>query len=441
MNYFLNQKGAITLMTFIIVFMVIVVLIIVGDYFLIANRTGEPERSVSREDNNITDSEISSSRDEEKTSEYTYSFLKLENESTKKQNIIYSPLSIKYALKLLSDGANGNTKKEIDRLIGKEGITKYKNIDKILSLANAVYIKDTHEDDILDSYIDNAKKNYDAEVRYDSFEDAKNINEWVSEKTFNVINNFLKDSQVQDSNLVMILVNALGVDMKWKTEFSEYKTVPGQFDNKDGESIKTAYMHKSKVMTDDIAYKLDDDTTILTMDLEENEGIELEFDAIMPNNMELDEFISKLDNKKVESLLSNLTNASETEDGVNVTIPRFDFDYSIAFKEELKELGINDAFSMSADFSNITGNKSIFVGDAIHKADISFTEKGVKAAAATAVVMLEKSIAIDESYPIDVVIDKPFMFVIRDKDTGEVWFTGTVYEPTLWDDVEEEYDR
>ena len=96
---------------------------------------------------------------------------------------------------------------------------------------------------------------------------------------------------------------------------------------------------------------------------------------------------------------------------------------------------------MNADFSNITGDTSLFVGDAIHKADIEFSEKGVKAAAASAAIMLENAIEIDEELPISVVIDKPFMFVIRDKATGEVWFTGTVYEPVLWEDVEEEYER
>ncbi len=434
---FSSQKGAISLIALILVIVLIATLVVLGLFFLTPREVGQ----TTTENANTFSSEVPTSDDSVVTSEFTYSFLKLESEKARGQNIIYSPLSIKYALKMLSDGANGNTKKEIDSLIENEGVTKYKNIDKILSLANAVYIKDDCSDRVLDSYIDNCKEKYDAEVKFDSFEDATNINKWVSEKTFDTIDDLLQDDQVQDPNLVMILVNALGVDMKWKSAFDEHVTVKGHFNNQDGEYVETAYMHKSKVDTDDVAYKLDDDVTVLAMDLEENEGIGLEFDAIMPNDAELDEFAAGLDKDKVESLLSDLTVASETDAGVNVTFPRLNFDYSIALKKELMDLGIKEAFDMDADFSNITGDKSIFVGDAIHKADILLSEKGVKAAAATAIMMENKSIAMDEDLPVDVVIDKPFMFVIRDKETGEVWFTGSVYEPVHWDDVEEEYDR
>jgi len=440
MKYFSSQKGAISMMAIVGVLLTIAVLVILGAYLFIRERGDVVDEPVAIEDGNTTGQEEVKIENGE-TQEFTYGFLNLENQRAPGKNVIYSPLSIKYLLHLLSDGANGNTKKEIDRLIKNESLTQYKNIDKVLSLANALYIKDECKDKVLDSYIDNAKEKYDAEIKYDSFKDASNINNWVSEKTFNIINDFLKDGQVQDPNLVMILVNALAVDMKWKTEFDMLSTHLGQFNNQAGEGIETAYMHKSEDTSDEIAYKIDDDVTVLSMDLEENEGIGLEFDAIMPNEIALEDFIAGMDKVKVEDYLSNLTKASETNKGVNITIPRFDFDYSIAFKDELKELGINDAFDMNADFSNITGDTSLFVGDAIHKADIEFSEKGVKAAAASAAIMLENAIEIDEELPISVVIDKPFMFVIRDKATGEVWFTGAVYEPVLWSNVEAEYDR
>ena len=440
MKYFSNQKGTISMMVIVGVLLTIVVLVILGAYIFIRERGDVVDEPIAIEDGNTTGQEEVKIEDGE-TQEFTYGFLNLENQRAPGKNVIYSPLSIKYLLHLLSDGANGNTKKEIDRLIKNESLTQYKNIDKVLSLANALYIKDECKDKVLDSYIDNAKEKYDAEIKYDSFKDASNINNWVSEKTFNIINDFLEDGQVQDPNLVMILVNAIAVDMKWKTEFDMLSTHLGQFNNQAGEGIETAYMHKSEDTSDEIAYKIDDDVTVLSMDLEENEGIGLEFDAIMPNEIALEDFIAGMDKVKVEDYLSNLTKASETNKGVNITIPRFDFDYSIAFKDELKELGINDAFDMNADFSNITGDTSLFVGDAIHKADIEFSEKGVKAAAASAAIMLEKAIEIDEELPISVVIDKPFMFVIRDKATGEVWFTGAVYEPVLWSNVEAEYDR
>ena len=76
--------------------------------------------------------------------------------------------------------------------------------------------------------------------------------------------------------------------------------------------------------------------------------------------------------------------------------------------------------------------------DVLHNAKIDFSEKGIKAAAAT-VIMLEAGSALEEEKPIEVNIDKPFMYLIRDKKTGEIWFTGTVYEPDSWKAVKGDY--
>ena len=105
--------------------------------------------------------------------DFDINFLKLESN---KQNLIYSPLSIKYGLNLLNDGANGNTKKEIETVIKDLSLTKYDNIDNVLSLANCIYMKDDFTDSILDSYKNSIKQKYNAEINFDSFKDAQNIN-------------------------------------------------------------------------------------------------------------------------------------------------------------------------------------------------------------------------------------------------------------------------
>ena len=105
--------------------------------------------------------------------------------------------------------------------------------------------------------------------------------------------------------------------------------------------------------------------------------------------------------------------------------------------DDLKELGITDAFENSADFSNMS-DTALYVTDALHKANIDFTEEGVKAAAVTVIMMMD-SMAIKEERPIEITINKPFMYVIRDKNNGEIWFTGTVYEPNSWKDDKADY--
>ena len=236
----------------------------------------------------------------------------------------------------------------------------------------------------------------------------------------------------------MILLNALAIDMDWASRFNTDDTSGGIFD-KDGSSLNVAYMKKENVYDESISYKIEDDVTVLAMDLKEYDGTTLEFDAIMPNGESLDSLISNIDSKKIDKYLSNLNNLSEVDEDtdINIKIPKFDFDYSINLKNELMAMGIKKAFGYSADFSNITGDDSLYVNDAKHKADIEFSEEGIKAAAVTAMMMNEKMALPNDVVNID--IDKPFMFIIRDKETGEVWFVGSVYNPVLWDDVKTEY--
>ena len=113
----------------------------------------------------------------------------------------------------------------------------------------------------------------------------------------------------------------------------------------------------------------------------------------------------------------------------------------MGLKQDLKNLGIRDAFDLyRADFSNMSNTNDLFVSDAFHKADIEFTEKGVKAAAVTVIVMMTNGTMIfREKYPVNIIINKPFMFVIRDKKTKEIWFTGTVYEPNSWENDKSSY--
>ena len=445
MNFLSKEKGSVNLAVLIVVAIVIICLLVYGIILVNSNQVtntniatgnqeGNPEEIVEKEPDEPIEKIDYNSDD------FSYEFLKLESDLKKDENIIYSPLSIKYGLNLLLEGAEGDTKKEIKNILGDAKLTKYKNINKVLSFANGVYIKNDYKDGILDSYTDVLKDNYDAEVMYDNFESAKNINKWVSNKTFGVINNFFKDKDIAgNQNLVMILLNALAIDMKWEADFETDDTNLGIFD-KDGNNLEVAFMKKENVYEDSISYKVDEDVTVLAMDLKEYGGVTLEFDAIMPNEETLSDFISNIDNKKIDNYLSDLTNASSVEGDVNIRIPKFDFDYSISLKNELKAMGMEKAFDYSADFSKITGDTSLFVSEALHKADIKFSEEGIRAAAVTAFEMAFKSARPSDEI-ININIDKPFMFVIRDKENGEVWFVGSVYNPVLWDDVKAEYGR
>ncbi len=146
-------------------------------------------------------------------SNFDLNFLKIENND---ENKVYSPLSIKYALSMLSDGCTGNSHSQITKVLGDYELTKY-NSSKNMSVANALFINSLFENNVKKSYITKLKDNYDAEIIFDPFTQAKNINSWISNKTLNLINDIIDDDKVKDSTF--ILINALGIDMEWENKF------------------------------------------------------------------------------------------------------------------------------------------------------------------------------------------------------------------------------
>lgn len=367
-------------------------------------------------------------------SDFSMKFLKMENN---KQNMIYSPLSIKYALKMLNEGANGNTKTQIENVIGELNLTKYNNVNKVLSLANSVYIRDTYAKYVKQDYKKILTEKYNAEINYDSFSNANNINNWIENKTLGIIKNMINDELVQDPNTEMLLINALAIDMEWKESFDGSKTYGEEFNLENGDKMTATMMHK-ETTSDSVSYYKDKDITALTMDLKKYEDTQLEFIAIMPEK-DLSNYTETFTMDDLNNIIKKSTLASKTKYGVDISIPKFSFDYDLKLKDDLIKLGITEAFDGKlADFSNMS-NRELYVSDALHKANIDFTEKGVKAAAVTVIVMQDKAMIAAPTKPEEIKIDKPFLYVIRDKNTGEIWFVGTVYEPNSWEEDKADY--
>jgi len=108
-------------------------------------------------------------------------------------------------------------------------------------------------------------------------------------------------------------------------------------------------------------------------------------------------------------------------------MPKFEFDSSFELKKTLAGMGMPASFTEAADFSGMTGKKDLMISDVIHKAFVSLNESGTEAAAATAVIMRTTSIPMG---PVEVNLDHPFIFLIRDIKTGSVLFVGRVMNPS-----------
>lgn len=364
-----------------------------------------------------------------------YSFLKLE---TPDSNIIYSPLSIKNGLALLNAGANGKTKTEIENVLGNEEIPKYQDIQDKLSLANAVFIRDNFKEKVLPTYTENVQNNHSGEIFYDSFANTDNMDNWVKQKTFNLIDSIGIEV---NPDLKMVLANALAIQMDWKHQFDAEDTFGKSFYLKDGSEVEATTMNIG-ANEEDVKYFIDASNKAVSLPLDSTSpDTNLEFIAIMPAN-NIDETIINLDRTEIDNVINNMTPTSEPKDGAIINIPKFKFDYSLNFKEDLQKLGINSAFNEnSADFSNMA-SEGLYVGQAVHNANIDFSEEGIKAAAITVFAMKETSAIEDEvPQPVIINIDHPFLFLIRDANNGTIWFTGAVYQPNLWADDQAAYEE
>ena len=432
-----NQFGGVKLITIIgviLIFAVILLLIIV-----FAGLNDHEEVSKNNILTNTYTSDTPADIKGENTN-FELSFLQLED---KQENMIYSPLSIKYALKMLQEGASDNTYTQIEEIVGNSNLPTYRNIENTLSLANGIFIRDTYYQYVKDNYKDILVNKYNAEIRQDEFQSAKNANEWIEEKTFGKIENMLNDDIVTNPDLQMLLINALAIDMEWKNQFDENDTNGRKFYLADGtEMIATMMSRESS--SEDISYYMGDDITAITIDLKEYEETQLEFMALMPNT-NLEQYVDSLTMDNIEEITQKLNSASNTKAGVKINIPKFEFDYDLNLKDDLIKLGITDAFNGNlANFSNMADlertQKNLYVSDALHKANIEFSEEGVKAAAVTVFGMMDvTSIGVEKEIPIEINIDNPFVFLIRDKNTNEIWFVGTVYEPNYWEEDKGDY--
>lgn len=366
--------------------------------------------------------------------ELNLAFLRLESN---KQNLIYSPLSIKNGLSLLNAGADGVTKAQIEKVLGDDVMLDRdaSNSSDKLSLANGVFIRDTFKDNILKVYAKTIEKGYNAEIIYDSFSSSKTMDDWVSDKTFHLVD---KLGFTPRDNTELVLINALALKLDWLYPFESSHTSGRDFFTADNQTIAATTLNMT-TSSSDIYYYQDNSATLVTLPLESVKDAKLEFVALMPSG-DLANYIRNLNLATIDSYITSATPANTTKDGIELYIPKFNFDYELKFKNDLMRLGITDAFSENlADFSKMS-SEPLYVSDAIHKSNIDFSEKGIKAAAVTSFAMNVSSVMPGTGpQPLVLKFDRPFLFLIRDKGNGTIWFVGTVYRPNLWSDDAKEY--
>ena len=383
---------------------------------------------------------ILKNNNENKSSKVGSYNIKLIKATKDNKNYLVSPYSIEIALNMLKEGADNNTQKELEKLLPDRKINNVYVKDRI-NVANSLFIRNTYKNKVKDSYKDKLVNDYDSEILYDNFKTPDVINNWVDNKTNGMINKVI-DEVPED--MVVGLANAIAIDVDWASEFECFNTTAEKFTKDDGNIIKVEMMHNSYengakyIKTKDatgiiIPYKSYDSKT---GNVDYDDGTNLEFVGILPEKS-VDSYIDSLTDAKLNELFKNAKSSSSKYE-INLSLPKFKYEYEVKdFTKALNNLGIKDAFNpKKADFTNMIDKKdmenNIYVGTAVHKTYIDLNEKGTKAAAVTFFGMKNFAAIAEEKESVDIIFNKPFVYMIRDKETKEMLFFGAVFEPNKW---------
>lgn len=353
-------------------------------------------------------------------------------------NLFFSPQSISQALAMTWGGARGANATQMAEVLsftlpperlhpafnaldltlatrgeGKQGMDGQ---GFRLRLVNAIWGQQGYG--FLESFLDLLAVNYDAGLRLlDFFADPDAarlvINEWVEQQTEGKIKDLLEPGTVGvDTRLV--LTNAIYFNAQWKDVFPTENTRDGQFHLEGGGSVTVP------TMSNFAEYGYAAGAGYQAVELP-YDGEELAMLVVVPDAGRFAEVEAGLDGAAVAALAAALETRS-----MSVTLPKWTIDTKLSCKDQLQGLGMTDAFAPpTADFTGINGGiEPLWISDVIHQAHVLVNEYGTEAAAATAVVMVGGAMP-----ELSLDVDRPFIYVIRDRPTGTILFVGRILNP------------
>lgn len=351
-------------------------------------------------------------------------------------NLFYSPFSISLALAMTYAGSAGDTETQMASTmhfdlpqeslhpafnalsttlasrVGDEDQPGFK-----LNIANALWGQQGFA--FSPEFLDTLALNYGAGMQVVDYADSeqarKTINDWVEDQTEEKIKDLIPAGALNELTR-LVLTNAIYFNAAWLTPFDESETEQDSFDLLDGSEVKVPMMRQ----TESFGYFKDEDYEAVEMFYE---GGQLSMVILLPDEEAFAGFEQGLDAAQLQSILGQLS-----MERLDLSMPKFKIESSFGLAETLAAMGMQDAFDVEkADFSGMTGRSDLYITDVVHKAFVDVNEEGTEAAAATGVIMGLKSMPVGD--PIRVEVDHPFLFLIRDVETGAVLFMGRVVQP------------
>lgn len=354
-------------------------------------------------------------------------------------NLFFSPYSISQALAMTYAGARGETEAQMAntlhynlpptvlhpsfKSLGEELAQRGEGAEGKdaggfrLNVANALWGQKDYR--FLADFTNLLAQNYGAGMQFvdyvNAVEEARTtINDWISRQTEGKIKDMIAPG-VLDSMTRLVLTNAIYFNAAWDTPFNERQTKDGPFTKLDGSQVQVPMM----AQTEPLGYGEDAGYQAVELPYD---GRELSMVILLPAAGQFEAFESSLDAARVEAIVADLEPVQ-----VALTMPRFKFDSQFSLTDALSQMGMPLAFTPDADFSGMTGNNDLSISAILHKAYVAVDEAGTEAAAATIVDM---SLTSAPASPVEVKVDRPFLFFIRDSKTGAVLFLGRVVDPS-----------
>ena len=355
-------------------------------------------------------------------------------------NLFYSPHSISLALAMTYAGARGETERQmaetlrfglaqqdlhrawnaLDAELARrgQGVEVGEGQGFALHIANSLWGQKGYP--FLGEFLDILAEHYGAGLRVLDFaaasEEARvTINDWVSDQTKERIQDLIPPGVI-DSMTRLVLANAIYFNASWNKPFEEGLTRDGPFTLPDGSRVTVPMMRQ----TENFLYAEGEGVQVVELPYV---GHEMSMVVLLPEAGRFEAFEGALDAGRVDALLAGLARNT-----VALTMPRFEFESMLELSDILSQMGMPAAFGDGADFSGMDGTRNLFISAVVHKAFVAVDEAGTEAAAATAVVVAESAAPAE---PVEMTVDRPFVFLIRDRQTGALLFVGRVVDPSV----------
>jgi len=383
-------------------------------------------------------------------------YKQLDEEQKQKEenkNVFYSPYSISTALAMTYEGAKGKTAEEMkevfyfpeNSILRPNSAAVYNNINKgdknyELKTGNALWLQQDYP--FLEDYLTRVEDYYGGKAANLDFiseteKSRQTINIFIEEQTNNRIKDLIPQGVLKpDTRLV--LTNAIYFKGTWEWEFDKSDTREQDFKISEDNVIKTEmmfmepektnfnYAQTEKLQILELPYK-DNEVSMLILLPRQGEEYDYQTGESITFNYNLEDI--ELTSEK----LSEYKNQMKETKLDSISLPKFEFDSKYFMKDTLTALGMPTAFKDpalsgldGADFSGMTAERELFISAVIHQAFVKVDEQGTEAAAATAVVK-----GLTSAMPRNVFqADHPFVFIIQEKETGNILFMGKVVNPS-----------